>query len=51
MTERNQKRSAVANELAYQVNAWLVRVFAPERIDYDDTAFAQYFEQWQEEKT
>jgi hypothetical protein len=41
----------VPNELPYPDNAWLVRVFAPERIDYDDTPFAQYFEQWQEEKT
>ena len=28
------------------VDAWLVHVFAPPSVDYDDTAFAQYFDNW-----
>jgi hypothetical protein len=27
-------------------NAWLVHVFAPPTVDYDNTAFAKYFKEW-----
>jgi hypothetical protein len=36
----------VGSQPPLPVGAWLIHVFAPPTVDFDHTAFAQYFERW-----